>query len=265
LAGTRKTEIVPIRIAAAGDVHAHPSVRARLEAVFAAVDGECELVLLAGDLTAHGEPDEAVVLADACRLLSVPVVAVLGNHDWHANRRDEVVAALAAGDIAVLDPGHVVIEVEHGSIGIAGVKGFVGGFPGSSIPDFGEPLLREVYRAATEEVEALDRELDEIADCSVRIALLHYAPTIATIEGEPEGIWSMLGSSRLAEPIKRHRVDIVLHGHAHLGAFEGRIGRVPVYNVAVPVLGRDFWIFHLDEVRRAHEPPDVRVEAGPSS
>jgi Icc-related predicted phosphoesterase len=252
-----------VRIAAAGDVHAEERVRERLEAAFEALEGSCDLVVLAGDLTAHGEPQEAAVLAGIAGRLTVPVIAVLGNHDWHANRHAEVLAALREEAIVVLDPGHAVIDVDGCSVGVAGVKGFVGGFPGSQIPDFGEPLLRAVYAEATEEVAALDRELDAIAGSNVRVALLHYSPTMATLDGEPEGIWSMLGTSRLAAPITRDRVDIVLHGHAHAGSFEGRIGNVPVYNVAVPVMGRDFWIFELEEERLAPAPPEVRVEVGP--
>ncbi len=250
-----------IRLAAAGDIHCASPVRDEIARAFAALEGNADVVLLAGDLTRHGEPDEAAVLADACRGLSVPVVAVLGNHDWHAARRDEVAGVVTDAGITLLDPGSVVLEIDRTSVGIAGTKGFVGGFPGSNIPDFGEPLLRRVYRETTEEVAALDRALDAIRSCDVRVALLHYAPTMATLEGEPEGIWAMLGSSRLAAPISRDRVDLVLHGHAHAGSFEGRIGNVPVYNVAVQVIGRDFWFFDLDGRRKLPEPPDVHVEA----
>jgi uncharacterized protein len=250
-----------VRIAAAGDVHAHETVREELTVAFAALEDRCDLVVLAGDVTRHGEPDEARVVADASVGAGAPVVAVLGNHDWHANKRGEVVAALEEGGVTVLDPGHYVLELDGTSVGVAGVKGFVGGFPGSHIPDFGEPLLRALYAQTTEEVDALDHGLDAIAACAVRVALLHYAPTMATLEGEPEGIWSMLGSSRLATPITRHRVDLVLHGHAHAGSFEARLGNVPVYNVAVPVMQRDFWLFELAGEPAAPAPPEVRVDS----
>jgi uncharacterized protein len=255
----------PVRIAAAGDVHADETAREEITAAFAALEGHCDLVVLAGDMTRRGEPEEAGVIADASAEMSVPVVAVLGNHDWHANRAAEVIAALERGGVNVLDPGHFVLDLDGTSVGVAGAKGFVGGFPGSHIPDFGEPSLRAIYAETTEEVEALDRGLDAIADCAVRVALLHYSPTMATLEGEPEGIWSMLGSSRLAAPITRHRVDIVLHGHAHAGSFEGRLGNVPVYNVAVPVMRRDFWLFELAGEPSAPAPPDVRVDSAPAS
>jgi Icc-related predicted phosphoesterase len=127
-----------------------------------------------------------------------------------------------------------------------GLKGFVGGFAGSHLPDFGEPLLRRVYAETTADVEALEHGLGEIAVCPIRIVLLHYAPTAETIIGEPEGIWAFLGSDRMAAPIAQHEPDLVLHGHAHAGTFEGTIGATPVYNVAVPVTGRDFWLFELD-------------------
>jgi Icc-related predicted phosphoesterase len=251
----------PVRIAAAGDVHAHETVRREVVAAFRGLEDRCDLVLLAGDMTRRGEPDEARVVAEAAAAISVPVVAVLGNHDWHENRRAEVVAALESGGVTVLDPGHFVLDVDGARVGVAGVKGFVGGFPGSHLPDFGEPLLRRLYAETSEEVEALDRALDAIAECDVRVALLHYSPTMATLEGEPEGIWSMLGSSRLAAPIARHRVDLVLHGHAHAGSFEGRLGSVPVYNVAMPVIQCEFWLFELDGAPAAPAAPAVSVEA----
>ena len=137
-------------------------------------------------------------------------------------------------------------EVDAARVGIAGAKGFVGGFPDSQLPDFGEPLLRNVYAETSAEVEALAAGLEAIESCDYRIALLHYSPTATTLEGEPRGIWPFLGTDRLAAPILEHRPNVVLHGHAHVGAFEGAVGDVPVYNVAVQLLGRDFFVFQLD-------------------
>jgi Icc-related predicted phosphoesterase len=196
------------------------------------------------------------VLAEACRQLDVPVVAVLGNHDWHLNRTHELVAVLTDAGIRVLERSSTRFDVRGTDVGIVGLKGFVGGFPDYVLPDFGEPLLREVYAETTEDVVALDRELEEVAGCDVRIVLLHYAPTTTTLEGEPRGIWPFLGSDRLAGPIAEHRPDLVLHGHAHAGTFEGFIGRIPVYNVAIPVTGRDFWSFELGATER----PEAEVE-----
>jgi Icc-related predicted phosphoesterase len=243
-----------LRIAAAGDIHCNEARREEVMQSVAALEGQADLVLFAGDLTTHGEPEQGAVLADACAQLDAPVFAVLGNHDWHVNRRDELVAALGEGGITVLDRDWVTCTSAGTEVGIVGTKGFVGGFPGSHLPDFGEPSLRGVYRETSREVEALDRGLREIALCPTRIVLLHYAPTEETIRGESPGIWAFLGTDRLAAPIAEHEPDLVLHGHAHGGTFQGAIGEVPVYNVSVPVMGRDFWLFELDVPARAHTP-----------
>ena len=235
----------PIRFAAAGDIHAHDENRDDLARAFAEIDGTVDLVLLAGDLTTYGEPEQAALLAEICRPLELPVFAVLGNHDWHCNQVPEIVALLSGAGVRVLDRSWAIEEVDGTSVGIVGVKGFVGGFPGSALPDFGEPLLRRVYAETTAEVEAIARGLQEVAHCALRVVLLHYAPTSDTLHGEPEGIWTYLGCDRLAAPIAEYRPDIVLHGHAHAGSFEGAIGPVPVYNVAVHVTGRDFYVFEL--------------------
>jgi Icc-related predicted phosphoesterase len=235
-----------LRIAAAGDLHCSEDRREAVAQSLAALDGKADLVLLAGDLTTTGDPEQAQVLAGACAPLEMPVFAVLGNHDWHAGRRDEMVMVLQDGGVRILDRDWAICQVGGTDVGIVGLKGFVGGFPGSHLPDFGEPLLREVYRETSRDVEALDRGLREVAVCPTRIVLLHYAPTHKTIVGEAEGIWFFLGSDRLAAPIAEHEPDLVLHGHAHGGTFEGRIGSVPVYNVSVPVIARDFWLFELE-------------------
>jgi Icc-related predicted phosphoesterase len=250
----RRPAAPPVRIAAAGDVHCQPSRAAETCEAFARLDGEIDLLLLAGDLTTHGEPEQAQVLADACRPLDVPILAVWGNHDLHADRAAELLPILDDAGITILERDSATLCVGPTEVGVAGLKGFVGGFPGSHLPDFGEPLLREVYAETTRDVAALDEGLKAIAHCQVRIVLLHYAPTEATLHGEPEPIWTMLGNDRLAAPIREHEPDMVLHGHAHAGTFEGRIGDVPVYNVSVPVLGRDFWVFELTGLERATAP-----------
>jgi Icc-related predicted phosphoesterase len=236
----------PIRVAAAGDIHCDEESRDELEHAFRAVDGRVDLVLLAGDLTTYGELGQAELLAQICRPLSVPVYAVLGNHDWHCNQVEGIVAALEGPGVRVLERSWAVEEVEGATVGIAGTKGFVGGFPDSQLPDFGEPVLRQVYAETTAEVEALAAGLAAIAGCDYRIALLHYSPTMTTLGGEPRGIWPFLGTDRLAPPIAEHHPDVVLHGHTHAGAFEGFVGDVPVFNVALPVLGSAFFVFELD-------------------
>ena len=244
----------PLRIAAAGDVHCSPVNREASLAAFGALEGAADMLLLAGDLTTHGEPAQAAVLAEACRPLDIPIFAVLGNHDHHVGRGAEIAEVLAGDGVTVLDRRSATCRVAGVEVGVAGAKGFVGGFEGSFLPDFGEPLLREVYAECGREVDALDRCLAEIARCDLRIALMHYSPTPATLQGEPPGIFTFLGSGRLAEPITRHRPDLVLHGHAHAGTIEGTIEGVPVFNVSVPVMRRDFWLFeHVGAGRAERE------------
>jgi Icc-related predicted phosphoesterase len=242
----------PIRVAAAGDVHCDEENREELELAFRRVDGDVDAILLAGDLTTYGELKQGELLAEICQGIEAPIYAVLGNHDWHCSEVAEIVAALGDAGVHMVDRGWARQEVDGVSLGIAGAKGFIGGFPDSQLTDFGEPLLRKVYAETTAEVEALAAGLAAIASCDYRIALLHYSPTATTLEGEPRGIWPFLGPDRLAGPILEHHPNVVLHGHAHVGAFEGAVGDVPVYNVAVPVLGRDFFVFELDGAEVRH-------------
>ena len=249
-----------VRIAAAADIHASEVSADRVERAFADLEGEADVVLLAGDLTTSGEPEQAEVVADACRNLDVPIFAVLGNHDHHAARTDELGAVLAGAGIRLLDRECASCEVDGLELGVVGTKGFVGGFPGSALPDFGEPLLRKIYDETSAEAEAIKSGLQAIVHCDIRIALLHYSPVVDTLEGEPPGIYTYLGSERLATPIAENGADLVLHGHAHAGSFQGCIGDIPVYNVAVHVTGRNFWIVELDGsgVRRGGEVVEVR-------
>jgi Icc-related predicted phosphoesterase len=233
-----------IRLAAVGDVHADASRRDDLEAAFTSLRGNADLALLAGDLTTHGLPEQAQVVARASQLAELPVFTVLGNHDWHSDRADEISAVLEEAGVTVLDRSWVTCDVDGTSVGIVGTKGFVGGFPGSHLPDFGEPLLREVYAETGREAAAIDAGLRATAGCDVRVVLLHYSPTLMTLEGERPEIAAFLGCDRLAHPIADHCPDLVLHGHAHAGRFDGTIGSVPVFNVALP-MKREFWVFEL--------------------
>jgi uncharacterized protein len=246
-----------LKIAAAGDIHANETTAEPLRDAFEEVALEADAIMLAGDLTADGEPEEAEVLAAAVRPLDIPVFAVLGNHDYHLDRQNEITDVLEAGGVRVLNRDSAVCEISGVEVGIVGTKGFVGGFPGSSLPDFGERLLRDVYAETTEEARAIGRGLRRIGHCALRIVLLHYAPIQETVAGEPPGIHAFLGSSRLGNPIQEYRPDIVLHGHAHAGTFDGRLGDVPVYNVAVHVTGRDFWIFDLEVKQAGHTAVEV--------
>jgi Icc-related predicted phosphoesterase len=253
-----------VRVAAAADIHASDVTRERVERAFAELAGEADIVLLVGDLTTSGEPEQAQVIADAGRQLDVPVFAVLGNHDHHAGRAEELEELLGSAGIRILDRECATCEVDELELGVVGTKGFVGGFPGSALPDFGEPLLRRVYAETTAEAEAIGHGLQQIVHCDIRLVLLHYSPVADTLEGEPPGIHTYLGCERLAAPIAENGADLVLHGHAHAGSFEGCIGDIPVYNVAVHVTGRNFWIFELDGsgVRRGGEVVEVREPPG---
>ena len=217
-----------VRVAAAGDIHCSERDRDAVAAAFRTVADEVGLILLAGDLTTHGEPEQARVLADAVSGIDAAVVAVLGNHDLHAGRRDELVDVISGAGIELLDRSHTIRAIDGCEVGIAGVKGFVGGFRGLGLPDFGEPSLREIYAETTAEADALSSGLAAIALCPFRIALLHYAPTPETLHGEPPQIWAFLGSDRLAAPLLEHRPDLTLHGHAHAGRFEASVEGVPV-------------------------------------
>jgi Icc-related predicted phosphoesterase len=245
-----------IRVAAAGDIHAGTADGDRVREAFARVEEQADLVLLAGDLTQHGQVDEVCVVADACRDLSIPVVAVLGNHDWQSDRAKDVSRALTEAGVVVLERTHTILPIAGASVGIVGVKGFVGGF-GSQWANFGEPLFREAYAETTRDVDGLDHGLRAIEGCAIKLVLLHYAPVEATLVGEPERLWLVLGADRLAGPIREHRPHLVVHGHAHHGSFEGRIDSVPVYNVAVHVMGREFWVFELSP---EHAEQPVAVE-----
>jgi uncharacterized protein len=234
-----------IRVAAAGDIHCWPGREDEVRGSLGDVADQADLLVLAGDLTTHGEPEEARALARICADLGVPVFAILGNHDWHAGKSEAVEEVLTEAGVTMLERRAVVHRTPRGDVGIVGAKGFIGGFQGSHLPDFGEPLLREVYAETTRYVEALDRGLREIAHCPIRIVVLHYAPCLDTIEGEGEGIHAFLGSDRLAVPIHEHEPDLVVHGHAHSGRLEGAIGEVPVFNVSSPVIGRGYWVFEF--------------------
>lgn len=248
-----------IRVAAAGDIHAGPGHEDRVRDAFRRAADQAELILLAGDLTGHGQVDEICVVADACRELDVPVVAVLGNHDWQSDRPGDLARELGAAGVVLLERTHTILPIGGVSVGVVGVKGFVGGF-GQQWANFGEPLFRQAYAETTADVDGLEAGLRAIETCPVRIALLHYSPVETTLVGEPERLWLVLGADRLAGPIRDHRPSLVLHGHAHRGSFEGEIDGVPVYNVAVHVLGRDFWVFELPCGGTAREAGPIAVE-----
>jgi uncharacterized protein len=235
-------------IAAGGDLHFAPATKvAALEAELRAAASAADLVLLAGDLTASGRPEEATALAEACLDMGAPVVCVLGNHDRRFDGGVAVASALRAAGAHLLDPGSAVIEVAGTGVGIAGVTGAPGGFTGR--PDFGRRgnSARRAQRDALEQAHALDSCLAAVQHCSLRIALLHYAPTPDTLAGEAPHLWPALGSDQLATPIHKHRPDLVIHAHAHAGAPRGRVGDVPVLNVSAQVIGRPVALIDLPD------------------
>jgi Icc-related predicted phosphoesterase len=226
-------------LAAVGDLHCRVDVPGAYRNLVAAVNEEgCDALLLTGDLTDHGAPDEARRLADALREVKAPMVAVLGNHDFESGKAVEVVAILRDAAIHVLDGDRFLLA--GGQVGIAGVKGFAGGFDRSILQSFGEEAIKLFVQEALKEALKLEAAFAQIDECDVRIALLHYAPIRATCEGERPEIVPFLGSSRLAEPIEHYEATICFHGHAHHGTIEGKTaGGTPVYNVSLPLLRRE--------------------------
>jgi Icc-related predicted phosphoesterase len=245
-----------IRLAAVGDVHCGTETRDEVRAQFASVADHADALLLAGDLTRLGTPEEAEVLADALRpLRGLPIAAVLGNHDFHGDAQDDVRAIVEDAGVAVLDATSVVWDLDGTSVGVAGAKGFGGGFEGAHASAFGEPEMK-AFVSHTQAVAAkLDACLRDLR-ADVRVLLLHYAPIRETLSGEPREIFPFLGSFVFGELADEHRVDLVLHGHAHRGVEHGRTpGGVPVRNVAQAVIRQGYAVYSL-------EPRSSRIAAG---
>lgn len=238
-----------MRVAAVGDVHAGPDTTGKLAPGFIGIEDQADVLVLAGDLTKCGTPAEALVLARELRDVTIPKIAVLGNHDHHDGRAEAVIDVLSSEGIRVLEGHSVVIEIGDERLGIAGIKGFGGGFAGACATAFGENEMK-AFVAHTQTVshrlsEALG-ELDR-ADCDSRVALLHYSPVPETLVGERLEIYPFLGSQLLAEAVDRAGADLVLHGHAHAGTEHGVTpGGVPVRNVAMPVLQCAYRVYSLN-------------------
>ncbi|HEV8689999.1 MAG TPA: metallophosphoesterase [Ideonella sp.] len=223
-----------VRFAAVGDIHCVRASAGTLKGFFAAAAHGCDALLLCGDLTDYGLPEEAKVLADELTGVGIPIVAVLGNHDYESGAPDEVRRILAGAGVHVLD-GEVV---EIAGVGIAGAKGFCGGFGRGSLGAWGEAAIKTFVNEAIHEALKLESALAKLRTPR-RVAMLHYAPVVSTVQGEPVEIYPFLGSSRLEDPLTRHPVSAVVHGHAHRGTLEGRtLNGTPVYNVAKPLLLR---------------------------
>ncbi|WP_236244688.1 metallophosphoesterase [Streptomyces sp. CC210A] len=238
-----------IRVAAVGDIHLSPDGAGTLRPAWDTLGERADMLLLAGDLTRHGTVEEARVVAREVAGLPVPVVAVLGNHDYQSDRQDDVTAVLEEVGVIVLEGSGTVLSVNGIRVGIAGTKGFGGGFAGRSGGEFGEPEMKAFIRYTRRCAEGLAaslRALKEADGCAVRIALTHFSPVPDTLAGEPLEIYPFLGSYLLAEAVDDAGADLAVHGHAHLGTEHGMTsGGVRVRNVAQPVLGSAFAVYHL--------------------
>jgi Icc-related predicted phosphoesterase len=236
-----------VRVAAVGDLHFGKNSQGTCQALLTQISGAAEVLVLCGDFTDYGTPDEARGLVrEFSAHLRIPALAVLGNHDFHGGHADEITSILRDAGITVLDgDAH-----EVNGVGFAGVKGFGGGFGPRALGPWGEDTFKRFVHEAVEEALKLEAALARLRTRS-RVAVLHYAPIRDTVDGEPLEIYPFLGSSRLEEPINRYDVSAVVHGHAHRGQPEGRTATgVPVYNVSLPLMktltpAQPFKLLHL--------------------
>jgi Icc-related predicted phosphoesterase len=225
-----------VRIAAIGDLHCTKTSQGAFQPMLARVAEAAELLLVAGDLTDYGLPDEARVLARELTTLRIPIVAVLGNHDVESGKEAEVRQILSDAGVVILDGD----ATEMHGIGIAGIKGFGGGFGQRALGPWGETIVKQFVREAVDEALKLEAALARLRTTHI-VALTHYSPVQQTVEGEPLEIYPFLGSSRLEEPLNRYPVSLVVHGHAHRGQLQGRTkSGANVYNVSMPLLSRTF-------------------------
>lgn len=230
-----RTSRTHLRIAATGDLHVSKNSQGAFQPLFSQISDAADVLVLCGDFTDYGLPDEARVLVrELTAAMKVPVIAVLGNHDYEGGKADEIRQILRDGGVTVLDGEATEV---HG-VGFAGVKGFAGGFGRGALGPWGEEAIKAFVQEAVDEALKLESALARLRT-QKRVAVLHYSPIRATVEGEPPEIFAYLGSSRLEEPINRYRVSAVFHGHAHRGTAEGRTSAgVPVHNVSMPLLLR---------------------------
>jgi Icc-related predicted phosphoesterase len=227
-----------VRVAAVGDIHlGRVAFGPPIQTLFGQVAELADVLALCGDLTDRGDPEEGRQLARALASVGVPIVAVLGNHDYESGKVPELSRILCEAGVQVLDGGDAV-EIQ--GIGFAGVKGFAGGFGRRALGPWGEETIKLFVREAVDEALKLETSLSKLRT-DRRVVLLHYSPIAGTVEGEPKEIYPYLGSSRLEEPLIRYPVDAVFHGHAHHGTLEGRtVGGVKVYNVSLSLLQHSF-------------------------
>jgi len=225
-----------IRIAAVGDLHSPKTPDALLRTIFGYVNDEADVLLLCGDLTDYGKPEEAVALAKILASVRIPMLGVLGNHDYESGKPHDVERILCEAGVNMLDGDSRILH----DIGFVGVKGFAGGFGDRALQPWGEDILKLFVRESIDEALKLESALAKV-QVPRRIALMHYAPIAETTHGEPSEIIPFLGSSRLEDALNRYPVIAAFHGHAHHGSPEGRTkDLVPIYNVALPLLQRTY-------------------------
>lgn len=235
-----------IRIAAAGDVHFDRKSHNRLAQHFGGMEDKADFFLLAGDLTQTGHPEEMRVLADDLKKCPVPIIAVLGNHDYHVDQVTQNVQILNDAGVTVLEGNSIILNIKNQRVGIAGAKGFGGGFVGACGSDFGEPEMKTFMRHSKNHARILENAIKEM-EADYKIALLHYSPTAQTLLGEKKEIYPFLGCYYLAEAVDYGKADICFHGHAHAGIEKGETpGGCPVRNVAQPVIRHAFNIYTLE-------------------
>lgn len=221
-----------MRIAATADLHFTAQRYTALRDQLNRVRDDADVLVLAGDLTNYGQPEEMEPLLNTLVRLRIPIIAVLGNHDFESGREVELIRMMTAEGIKVLDGS----AYERDGVGFAGTKGFVGGFGRGVLTAFGEPEVKNFVRASIDEALKLERAMSQLRTPK-RVVVLHYAPIAATVQGEAAEIFPFLGTSRLAEVVDRHGADLVVHGHAHHGTLQGKTtGGVPVHNVAITLL-----------------------------
>ena len=243
-----------IRVAAVGDLHIGTEARGHFRPAFTGLAGTADLLLIAGDLTRRGTREEALAVRDELTGLGIPVVTVLGNHDYESDMQHEIAAILTDAGIVVLEGTSSVLEIGGVRVGVAGTKGFGGGFTGSSGAEFGEQEMKAFIRHGRMHAERLGAALEAL-EADVRIALLHYAPVRETLRGEPPEIFPFLGSFLLGEAVDRAGADLVLHGHAHAGVEKGVTpGGIHVRNVAHPVIRHAYGLYTLEPKPRAARP-----------
>lgn len=236
-----------IQVAAVGDVHLAPDIRGRIRSHLDGIGEAADVLLLAGDLTQHGTVTEAEVVAEEFADLGIPVVTVLGNHDYQCDSAEAIVALLRESGMIVLDGTGVELDLPGGRLGVAGGKGFGGGFPHRCASEFGEPEMKAFARHSRLLAEAIGKALRDLS-ADFRVALTHYSPVAETLAGEPLEIYPFLGSYFLAEAADSANADLCIHGHAHAGSECGTTpGGAPVRNVALPVLKRAYAVYCLGE------------------